>query len=396
MLTLVVGTVLLLQAAAPDSLSLAQALTHARTHRAQLRAAGAGVAEARAGVGAASVIPNPTLGYSYTDDAPRQHLVVQQTLDWLLTRGAERRAASRAVDRAAADSALIEATLGLEIRSAFYGALAGREARRLAEEQARAADSAATLAAHRFELGEIPQVESLRLALEASRVQQELSRGREGEQRSASALARAIGWGAGALPPVTGQLDADLDAAVSSTSADLARVPAIRRAEADSASAAALARSAGRARIPLPSVEFGADWADPSQRGQTLWLFGVSLPLPLWHRGGAVAAGAAARAEQSAALLSEARMEVRSQVEVARVRLAESAIRARRARDTLLPAAALLRAKALTGYQLGETGVLPVLDALRAERETAALALDDLLAFQEALASWHALTGTRE
>ena len=396
MLTLVCGAALLLQSAAPDSLTLAQALTHARAHRAQLRVAGAVVAEARAGVGAASVVPNPTLGYSYTQDTPRQHLVVQQTLDWLLTRGAERRAASRALDRATADSALTEATLALEVRSAFYGAIAGREMRRLAEAQTAAADSAATLARHRYEQGEVPQVESLRLALEASRVQQELSRAREGEQRSASALGRAIGWGGGATPLLAGRLDANLDSAVSSTPAEVTRLPVIRMAEADSASDAARARSAARARVPLPSVEVGADWSDPTQPGRTLWLFGVSVPLPLWHRGGAAAAGAAARAEQSAARLSETRLEVMAEVEVARVRLAESAVRARRARDTLLPSAALLRGKALTAYDLGETGVLPVLDALRAERETAALALDDLLAFQEALASWHALTDFHE
>lgn len=396
MLTAALGAALLLQASVPDSLSLVQAMTHARAHRAELRGAGAVVAEARAGIGAASAIPNPTLGYSHTEATPRQHLVVQQTLDWLLTRGAERRAAFRSLDRAAADSAVTEAAFMLAVRSAFYGAIAGREARRLAEQQAAAADSAATLAVHRFEQGEIPQVESLRLALEASRVQQDLSRAREGEQRSAGGFARAIGWGPGTPPAAAGRLDTDLDAAVSSIPVDLTRLPAIRRAEADSATEAERARRATRARVPLPSVEFGADWSDPSLPGQTLWLFGVSVPLPLWHRGGAVAAGAAARAAQASAQLSETRIEVMAQVEVARVRLAESTVRARRARDTLLPSAALLRAKALTAYELGETGVLPVLDALRTERETATLALDDLLAFQEALASWHALNGTRE
>ncbi len=396
MLIAVLGVFLQLQATAPDSLTLAQALTHARAHRGQLRAAGAVIAEARAGIGAASAIPNPTLGYSYTQDTPRQHLVVQQTLDWLLTRGAERRAAIRSLDRAAADSAVTEAALGLEVRSAFYGAIAGREARRLAEQQATAADSAATLAAHRYEQGEIPQVESLRLTLEASRVQQDLSRARESEQRTTVALGRAIGWPAGAPPAPAGRLDAELDGLDSFTGAAPPQPPAIRSAVADSASGAEAARSAARARIPLPSVEFGADWSDPSQPGQTLWLFGVSVPLPLWHRGGAAAAGAAARAAQSSAQLSERRLEVSAQVEAARIRLTESVARARRARDTLLPAVALLRAKALTAYELGETGVLPVLDALRTERETATVALDDLLAFQEALASWHALTGFPE
>jgi hypothetical protein len=76
--------------------------------------------------------------------------------------------------------------------------------------------------------------------------------------------------------------------------------------------------------------------------------------------------------------------------------LEETARRARAARDSLLPAAVVLRARALRAYQAGETGILPVLDALRSEREVTLSALQDELAFQEALADWHALTGYAE
>ena len=43
-------------------------------------------------------------------------------------------------------------------------------------------------------------------------------------------------------------------------------------------------------------------------------------------------------------------------------------------------------------YQAGETGILPVLDALRSEREAALAGVQDLLAFQTALADWRTLT----
>jgi hypothetical protein len=46
-------------------------------------------------------------------------------------------------------------------------------------------------------------------------------------------------------------------------------------------------------------------------------------------------------------------------------------------------------------YQAGETGILPVLDALRSEREATLQDLRDLLAFQTALADWKTLTGYR-
>jgi hypothetical protein len=61
-----------------------------------------------------------------------------------------------------------------------------------------------------------------------------------------------------------------------------------------------------------------------------------------------------------------------------------------------LPAAASVRARAVRAYQAGETGILPVLDALRGEREVTLGAIQDELAFQAALAEWGALIGRAE
>jgi hypothetical protein len=42
---------------------------------------------------------------------------------------------------------------------------------------------------------------------------------------------------------------------------------------------------------------------------------------------------------------------------------------------------------------LGETGVIPLLDALRVERETALEMIQGMVAFQEAQATWTSLVG---
>jgi len=91
--------------------------------------------------------------------------------------------------------------------------------------------------------------------------------------------------------------------------------------------------------------------------------------------------------------VSETRLESARALREARVRLVESSGRARFARDSLLPQAALLRGRAVRAYQAGETGILPVLDALRSEREVVLGAVQDQLAYQEALADWYALLG---
>jgi hypothetical protein len=68
-------------------------------------------------------------------------------------------------------------------------------------------------------------------------------------------------------------------------------------------------------------------------------------------------------------------------------------VRARLGRDTLVPGAEALRDRALRAYQAGETGILPLLEALRAAREVSLGVLDDEVAYQEALADWLALAG---
>jgi cobalt-zinc-cadmium efflux system outer membrane protein len=171
-------------------------------------------------------------------------------------------------------------------------------------------------------------------------------------------------------------------------------VPAVRAAIADSASAAALARSTSVGNIPLPTLQAGAEWQDPTEpNAGALAVIGLAIPLPLWQHGSGASAEARARAVVAAAGVREARLDAARRVEAARIRLEESGLRARFARDSLLPAARSLRSRALKAYQSGETGVLPVLDALRSERDASLAGTQDMIAFQTALADWKALLG---
>jgi hypothetical protein len=61
-----------------------------------------------------------------------------------------------------------------------------------------------------------------------------------------------------------------------------------------------------------------------------------------------------------------------------------------------MPTASALRGRALRAYEAGETGVAPVLDALRSERSVLLDGIKDELAFQEAAAAWDALAGRLE
>jgi outer membrane protein, heavy metal efflux system len=373
-----------------DSLSLAEALARARAARVQGVVAAAQVAEARAALRLAGAVPNPVVSYSHSEAIPTNHLLVDQSLDWIIRRGPDRAAAQAGVNRARADSTQTMTELHHSVRLAYWRARAGLLSEALVQSAALQADTLALIAGARLRAGDISLLEQEQAAQEASRAHQTASSAREASRVAAAELARAIA-SEDPVPRPTDPLDTGLDR-LPDTAVVITNVPVLRSAVADSAAAAAQVRSAGRARVPFPSLQGGAEWGDPTQPG-TLSVIGFAIPFPLWQRGSGAIAEARARAERLSALTREARLDVVRQVRQARIHLEETARRARAARDSLLPSAAVLRARALRAYQSGETGILPVLDALRSEREVTLSALQDEFAFQESLADWYALTG---
>jgi cobalt-zinc-cadmium efflux system outer membrane protein len=387
--------VLLIQGPAPTPLSLDSALRRAIALRGRVAEAGAGVAEARAGRRLAGQVPNPSLSYEHTADPPRQHLLFEQPLSWLTTRGSSRGAAAAAIRRARADSASLVASVAQEVREAFYAALGAHEVERLTREEMAATDSFALIARRRLEAGDISRFESEQAAQESRRGRQLLSEAREEARAADAAFARAVGWSEALPPSPAGALDQGVELAIN-LGLPPDSMPQVVSAVADSASFALEWQATRRGRWPIPSVIAGAEWDDPDGERKALSVFGFAVPLPLWNTGGAEAALARARAERAAALAREARLEsIRARTE-ALARLEESALRARFARDSLVPAARALREQALNAYRAGETDILAVLDALRGEREIVRSELTSLRAFQGALASWLALFGRIE
>ncbi len=387
---------LLIQAPAPTPLSLSAALRHGVAARGRIGEARAGLAEARASFGLAGRAPNPILSYTYTGDSPRQHLLFDQPLAWLTTRGLDRSAASASIRKARADSIVAVAGVAQEIRTAYFGALGARESMRLVGEQVVAADSLAGLARRRFEVGDISRFEYEQTAQEARRGQQLVSSAREGTRAADAAFISAVAWTDSVAVVADGSLDQELDMALVATDYSPDSLPIIVSAVADSIAQALSYRSVQRSRIPIPSLAAGSDWGDVGSPGQHFTVIGFAVPVPIWNSGGAEARQALARAGRAAAVARETRAEGVRAVAEARARLEESARRARFARDSLVPAARALREQALAAYRAGETSLLAVLDAFRSEREVVLAQIQDFLAFQAALSAWRALFGRME
>lgn len=389
---LAIAALLLVQA--PDSLTLERALERAWATRPQLQAAQAFTAGARAQVGIAGTIPNPILTFKHSETSPIEDASLSQPLDWLLTRGANRSAARAGLRGAEADSALISAQVGYEVRVAFYTALAASESWRLAEAQAGTADSLVAFAAERVRAGDISVLEREQFEVEAGRVRQLRSRAEEARITATLALRRVLGGAAAGVP--VGRLDRDLGVAWP-TGAQGMGPPLLQRAVADSAAQHALAQASTLRRIPFPSLMVGREWdADGPFANGSRAVIGFSIPVPLWNIGTGPASLARAQADQAAASLAEMRLEFANRVYHAELRLGTARERALFTRDSLLPRAQRLRDGAVRLYRAGQTGVIPLFDALRAEREVAMGYIDDLLAWQRALADWLLLLGRFE
>lgn len=379
-----------------DTLTLQQALERARSSRAQVQLARALTSEARSGVGIAGTIPNPQVSYQHTETSYTDEAKVEQRLDWLLSRWPSRAAAQATLRGVEADSVQLIADLARGVRLAFFQTLAAGETRRLIGEQFALADSLLAFAGQRVAAGEISIIEREQFAVEAGRAKQVLLQAEEDERIALVSLGRAIGRSDMTGVVLVESLESDLDGGPAEDASDASTVPLLRRAVADSASAAHLSAVATLERLPIPSLVLGREWDDRPFSSGSGAIFGLSFPLPLWNIGSANASAAGARARAAAARAAERRLEVTELVDRTSLRLASTRERAVYVRDSLLPRAQRLRTGVARLYRAGEISVLQLFDALRSERDVALTYVKTLLEHQQALAEWLAFRGRTE
>ncbi|MEO6445328.1 MAG: TolC family protein [Gemmatimonadaceae bacterium] len=392
MLQVVLLPLLLQVSASTDSLSLTEALARARTSRAEAIGISARVEERRAERRLSGRPSNPTVEYSTVAADETRRLSVTQPLGSLPRLGLERASADAQVAAARADSAQRMANLERDVARAYFAAAAAERRVRLLEDLVRLADSLGALAVRRATLGDISDLDRLQLTLEATRARLQLSRALEVRTTRRADLARELAWES-PLPPVPStSLSDGLSDAILAPSFAVEEVPEVQRARAASDAARLSARSLRWARLPVPGVLLQREWSRVPGV-PTLTRLGLSVPLPLFSLGNEAMDASVARARLAEAQATEAELEATRALAVARARTEESARRARLASDSLVVGVVQLREGAVRLYDAGRTSVLQVLEALRAERDAQLLAVDELLAFQEARADLAAVAG---
>lgn len=385
--------------APPASLTLDEAVARAWAQRGVRALAAGRVAESVAAARGERAWGNPAAIVQYTGSTPRRHAEIDQPFDGLFTRGAVSRAGRFDVAAARADSAAMTRELRHDVTDAYFGLVAAGSAAEVTWMQARASDSLSAFAVARLAAGDISLLDREAAALDAAQAARAAAKADDELIGARYTFAHALGDSIVTAPAaLTTPLDDGLGDAFESPRtliplipAMAARTPEVLGARADSAAAAARASAAARGGWPVPTLQAGAEWDDPANptAGRTI-LAGVSVPLPLWDRGGAARALAAARLQQAAAHLREARLTAVTDGARLAEHLDSTRRRALATRDSAAIWATSMRGRAVRAYRAGQTGMIPVLNALRSERETARAVLEDLQAYQQARAAWDA------
>ncbi|MGH7710213.1 MAG: TolC family protein, partial [Gemmatimonadaceae bacterium] len=319
-----------------DSISLAEALERARTSR-PAAALGRGlVSQARGEASVVTALPNPTLQYERADFEPISTYRVTQPLAWIVERPSDVVAARATRERGIADSAQTLAELGGDVLAAYFEAVAGQEALRVALELAAVSDSVVRLAERRVAAGDISALERDQFAQEALRARLALSRARESARAAIAALALAVAPGHAADLVPRDALDLGLDAVTAARaradSATVSSLPRVRAALAAARSAEATASAARWAMLPIPSVFVARECCAVEGSNN---LLGFSLPVPLLSQGRELAAERAGAATIARARAEETRLSEQRRLQAVIARYDESRLRAQLSRDSL-------------------------------------------------------------
>lgn len=346
-----------------------------------------------AGLGVAGERPNPELSAEIEKETPKQSFAVALPLELGGKRG-KRLAVAEATLRAAdAEIASITAGVRNDVRRAYFDMLVAERRlvvlRELRDLSARARDTART----RFESGDVPRLEALQADLSFNTAMTEATSA-EGAVRSATAKLDAL---LGFPPDVRQLLSTAIDAGSPIISSEM-----LQLAHRHNTGLAALDRRIAeqRARLDLsrvlrvPDVVAGAALTHDAEPEFTYgWRAALSVTVPLFTTHSAGVAVEQATLAQLVAERQAALTRIDADVSAAAASAEAERLAYARYRDSILPQAQQVEQLAQDSYQLGQTGLVALLQALQASRDIRLRALDAVSRYQSAVADLERAVG---
>jgi outer membrane protein, heavy metal efflux system len=389
------------QAVAQQPLTLAEALRLAAADNPDLAAARLARDAAAGGARQARLWPNPELEFS-SEDFPTdgggfseaQNMVgLSQTVPFP---GKKRLDADIGRESAAAAESAYqgrEREIALDVKSAFYRALAADKRVAVSEELLDLSRSLGDAARKRVEAGAVGRQESVRAEIELERVGVNLSAARQALAEERKILARLLGrpdeplgplqdeWRESAPLPDFDRLREDM----------LARHPDLGVALANRERANLEARRAGL--DPLPDVTLGIAGGRNGASDEDLMEFRVSVPLPLLDRAQGRKRETLALADLARADRTATEQRLLQELGIAGARLRGAIEQVDAYRDRILPKADEALRLVRGGFEAGKFGFLDLVDTQRTAAETRLEYLDKLLELNLALAELESLAG---
>lgn len=347
------------------AMTLDEALELAAGQSPELRAARAETAAAEAEIQSSALWENPELeleaegigGDNSGIDSAEYTALLAQTVPVFGKKRIERRIAGTAAEAARFGELQTGLEFELRVREAFVDVQAEEKSAAVRSEQVDLATDFLETAQKRYEAGAAAEIEVLRaeMQLEESRLAFQAAENRL--QAARNQLARLLGLPE--IEPLEGDFFQPLDRAIEQIPEKLnaeSSNPFIQYGRAVEDQAAAEAELARRSRIPDLTLAAGARYEEEGH-GQT-WLFGASIPLPLWNRGRAEILSAGLAAEAAGAQRDLVHRELEQELETLRTEFENAVMEASRCREELLPKAERTIELGREQYKAGRTGWL--------------------------------------
>ncbi len=356
------------------TLTLEEALNRTLTHGPELLAVMEELRAVEAEVVLAGRLPDPELsvtlenvagdGVYQGSDAGELTIELSQPIELGGKRRLRREAAELGRQLATNEQKLAQAVVLAATRQRFIATLSAQEKLALAKEQAEVAAKTLAAAEERIKAGKAPAIDRVRLQgqvnlanLAVSQAERTLLTTRQelaSSWNSSQVDFEQVEGDLGVLPnvPPWYALDATLEQTAAAINWRIAT--ALRGVELEQARAS---------RIPDPSVTVG--WRQFNESDESAWLFGISMPLPLFSLGQESVVAASSRYHSAKASEANDRNQARVTLLSAWQALADARAEAEVLDSQVVPAAVEGFAAADFGYRAGKFGLLELLDAQR-------------------------------
>ena len=273
-----------------------------------------------------------------------------------------------------------------DVRRAYYGVLVAEGRLMVLREQRDLSTRARDTAQARFDAGDAPRLEVMQAQLALAAAENEATAAESAAVAARTQLNAVLGQPLNTTEPLTGAIDAGgpLTSGAAVTMAQMASTQLVlldRQIEAQRARI----KLAESLRVPdvTPTATLTHDAQPEFSYG---WRAGVAVTLPLFttHRAGVLVEQTTL--DQLTSQRQATLLKITGDVTAAAVTADAQRQLYTRYRDEILPQAQQVEQLAQDSYQLGQTGIVALLQALQATRDIRLRSLDAVSQFQTALA----------